>query len=168
MTAEFTPPIREDLVHGLHSSPAIKAAGKLLDDAAGVIVATPVYKAAFSGVLKAFLDLLGQNVLQGKPVLPIAVGGSLAHLLAIDYSLKPVLGTLGATQVLGTIYAVDGQIRVAADGAAELDPEIALRLSHAVRQLAELLRPAQPAPSLGFARSVTRSRARDALPSMGG
>lgn len=56
-----------------------------------VIVATPIYKAAYSGLLKVFLDLLPPDALRGKTVLPLAMGGSLAHLLALDYALKPVL-----------------------------------------------------------------------------
>ena len=56
-----------------------------------VIVATPIYKAAYSGLLKVFLDLLPAEALRGKTVLPLASGGSVAHLLALDYALKPVL-----------------------------------------------------------------------------
>ena len=41
-------------------------------DADVIVVATPVYKAAYSGVLKVFLDLLPQTALQGKTVLPLA------------------------------------------------------------------------------------------------
>ena len=47
-----------------------------------VVVATPVYKAAYSGVLKVFLDLLPQTALKGKTVLPLATGGSPHHMLA--------------------------------------------------------------------------------------
>ncbi|WP_296498084.1 NADPH-dependent FMN reductase [Rhodoferax sp.] len=59
-------------------------------DAEVVVVATPVYKAAYSGVLKVFLDLLPQNALQGKTVLPLATGGSPDHMRALDYALRPV------------------------------------------------------------------------------
>lgn len=40
-----------------------------------VILATPVYKAAYSGLLKTFLDLLPQGGLRDKVVLPIARNG---------------------------------------------------------------------------------------------
>ena len=52
-----------------------------LEKADGLIVATPVYKAAFSGLLKTWLDLLPQFGLAGKVVLPLATGGSVAHAL---------------------------------------------------------------------------------------
>src|SRR5256885_12419558 len=41
-----------------------------------VVVATPIYKASYSGVLKSFLDLLPQFGLAGKVVLPLATGGT--------------------------------------------------------------------------------------------
>src|SRR4051812_45798874 len=74
----------EDLIKGRYDSPAIQAAKGLIDIAEGIIVATPVYKAAYSGVLKTFLDVLPANVFTGKWLLPIVSGGSNAHSLALD------------------------------------------------------------------------------------
>ena len=45
-------------------------------------MATPIYKASYSGVLKAFLDLLPQFAFGGKVVLPLLTGGTAAHVLA--------------------------------------------------------------------------------------
>ncbi|WP_437719533.1 NAD(P)H-dependent oxidoreductase [Sorangium sp. So ce448] len=53
-----------------------------LPSAAGVVIATPIYKASYTGALKAFLDLLPQFGLAGKAALPLATGGTLAHVLA--------------------------------------------------------------------------------------
>ncbi len=69
-----------------------------------VVVATPVYKAAYTGLLKAFLDVLPRQTLLDKTVFPIAPGGSLAHLLTIDFAFKPVLSALGAQHVLNGLY----------------------------------------------------------------
>jgi FMN reductase len=55
-----------------------------------------VYKAAYTGLLKAFLDLLPQYALAGKTVLPLVTGGTSAHVLAVDYALRPVLASMGA------------------------------------------------------------------------
>src|SRR4051794_22000769 len=65
------------------SDPSIAEAAELVRDAQAIVVGTPVYKASFSGILKTFLDLLPQDGLGGKLVLPLATGGSLAHLLAL-------------------------------------------------------------------------------------
>ncbi|MBV8605757.1 MAG: NADPH-dependent FMN reductase [Pelomonas sp.] len=75
-----------------------------------VVVATPIYKAAYSGLLKTFLDLLPQDGLRGKTVLPLATGGSAAHLLALDYALRPVLAALGARHILDGVFATDAQL----------------------------------------------------------
>jgi len=75
-----------------------------------VLVGTPIYKAAYSGLLKTFLDLLPQDALRGKTVLPLATGGSPAHLLAIDYALRPVLHALGARQLLDGVFVTDAQM----------------------------------------------------------
>lgn len=98
---------------GNFDDPSIKAANAKIKQARAVIVATPVYKAAYAGALKAFLDLLPQDGLTDKVVLPIATGGSPAHLLAIDYTLKPVLATLGAQTILNGVYIQDAQLQQA-------------------------------------------------------
>lgn len=127
----------EALVYGQYNSPALEPIKAKLEQADGVIVATPIYKASYTGVLKAFLDLLPQRAFEGKVVLPIATGGTIAHLLAIDYALKPVLSELKARHILGGVYAVDKQIESQPDGHVRLDDEIEQRLQKAVHDLVE-------------------------------
>src|SRR5437763_1648774 len=64
------------LLRGDATDPAIAAAAALVAGADAIVVGTPVYKAAYSGVLKLFLDLLPQDGLAGKLVLPLATAGS--------------------------------------------------------------------------------------------
>ncbi|WP_140626527.1 NADPH-dependent FMN reductase [Methylibium rhizosphaerae] len=101
-----------------------------------VVVATPIYKAAYSGLLKLFLDLLPQDTLRGKTVLPLATGGSLAHLLALDYALKPVLSALGARDILDGVFATDQQL-ASHDESGGYVPDAALleRLDRALQPL---------------------------------
>ncbi len=105
--------------------PAIADALAHVQAAELVLVSTPIYKAAYSGVLKLFLDLLPADGLRGKRVLPLATGGSLAHLLAVDYALRPVLTALGAREILDTVYATDAQFE--ADAAGHWCPDSAVR-----------------------------------------
>ena len=98
-----------------------------------VIVATPIYKAAYSGLLKTFLDLLPQDVLRGKTVLPLATGGSAAHLLALDYALRPVLAALRARHQLDAVYACDAQLARTAEGYA-VPGELAARIERALAE----------------------------------
>jgi FMN reductase len=97
-----------------------------------IVVATPVYKAAYSGVLKVFLDVLPQDAFAGKTVLPLATGGSPNHMLALDYALRPVLQSLGARHILSGIFAVDSQVVLSPEGSYSVAPEIATRLDSAV------------------------------------
>ncbi len=95
------------LMHANSDDPAIIDAAARLETADGLIVATPVYKAAFSGLLKTWLDLLPQFGLAGKVVLPLATGGSDAHALALDYALRPVLTSMEARHVVNGFLLLD-------------------------------------------------------------
>ncbi|BAY49520.1 NADPH-dependent FMN reductase [Scytonema sp. HK-05] len=133
----------EVLAYGQYDSPALEQPKGLIERADGIIIATPIYKAAYTGVLKAFLDLLPQRALSGKVVLPIATGGTLAHLLAIEYALKPVLSELKARYILGGVYAVDKQLQIQ-DGTLQLDQEIDQRLTEALKEFAQSVKNVQP------------------------
>ncbi|SMP74610.1 NADPH-dependent FMN reductase [Noviherbaspirillum suwonense] len=122
------------------------AACALVADADALVIATPVYKAAYSGVLKAFLDLLPQDGLKGKLVLPLATGGSQSHMLALDYALRPVLSALGARHVLPSIYATDAQVVWTQPGGLTLDADIARRIAEGVDLLSDAL-PLPPPPA---------------------
>ncbi|WP_077309756.1 NADPH-dependent FMN reductase [Terribacillus halophilus] len=99
----------EDLVYARFDSPAIVVAGKTIENAKALIIASPVYKASYTGVLKALLDVLPQGIFTNKPVLPIMTGGSPAHLLAIDYALKPLIANLKGESLQG-VYICDQHI----------------------------------------------------------
>lgn len=108
-----------------------------------IVVATPVYKAAYSGVLKVFLDVLPQDAFKGKTVLPLATGGSAHHMLALDYALRPVLQALGAKHILPGIYATDAQVTLSPEGSYQVDAAIGTRLDDAVHGIVtETLQPA--------------------------
>lgn len=135
----------DDLLYGRAESVVIQCAVADVEDADAVVIATPIYKAAYSGILKTFLDLLPQGTLREKVVLPIASGGSPAHLLAIDYALKPVLSALGARFILNGIYAVDKQIAPESEAGIRLDEELDQRLRQGLEHLTLTLS-LQPAP----------------------
>ncbi|WP_312904618.1 NADPH-dependent FMN reductase [Stutzerimonas nitrititolerans] len=135
----------QDLLHARFDSPLVRQLIEHVSLADGLLIATPVYKASFSGVLKALLDLLPERALAHKVVLPIASGGSVAHLLAVDYALKPVLSALKAQEMLHGVYAVDAQISYAeAERPASLTPELQERLEESLQQLFAALARRQP------------------------
>ncbi|MFE4664450.1 NADPH-dependent FMN reductase [Streptomyces sp. NPDC056716] len=105
--------------------PAIVEATARFAEADGIVIGTPVYKAAYSGLLKALLDVLPQYALTGKTVLPLATGGSTAHVLAIDYALRPVLSSMGAAHIVPGWFTLDKDITVDADGSTTVAPAAA-------------------------------------------
>jgi FMN reductase len=108
----------EPLLRGDAGHPAIAKAVLALARADGVVIATPTYKAAYSGLLKVFLDLLPQRALSGKAVLPLATGGSIAHVLALDYGLRPVLQSLAPRQVVQSYFLLEGHLDLHDDSCA--------------------------------------------------
>ncbi len=100
----------EDLISANFASEAIREANAKVEQAYVVVVLTPVYKAAYSGILKTYLDLIPQKGFEEKHIIPIAVGGTPHHLLAIDYAIKPVLTALGATSISHGVFIIDKQI----------------------------------------------------------
>ena len=107
------------------NDPQIAEVVEALAQADGVVVASPVYKAAYSGVLKTLLDLLPQFALADKVVLPVVTGGSPAHVLALDYALRPVLSSLGAHHIVQGWFVLDRHIEPTEVGDVVLAPESA-------------------------------------------
>ncbi|RSM72816.1 NADPH-dependent oxidoreductase [Kibdelosporangium aridum] len=60
-----------------------------------LVVASPTYKATYTGLLKAFLDRFGAGSLRGKTAVPLLVAASDRHALAVEVHLKPVLVEIG-------------------------------------------------------------------------
>ena len=81
----------EDLLYARFDSPALKTLIEQLKSADGLVVATPIYKASFSGALKTLLDLLPERALDGKVV-------------------QPVLNALKAQEILHGVFADDSQV----------------------------------------------------------
>jgi len=71
-----------------------------------VVVATPVYKATYTGLLKVFLDGYGADALAGTTAVGVVVSAAPAHLLATDIHLRSLVVELGAavpTRSLGVL-----------------------------------------------------------------
>lgn len=107
-----------------------------------VVVASPTYKAAYTGLLKMFLDKVpGGTGLQDVVVVPLMLGGGPAHALAPELTLRPVLSELGATTLAG-LYLLEGTY---ADG--EDIGRYVARWAPTVRALAAARRAADDGPS---------------------
>jgi FMN reductase len=82
-----------------------------------VIVASPTYKATYTGLLKLFLDRIGGGALGGVTAVPLMLGGHWKHALAVEVHLKPVLVELGASCPTAGLFLLDSDYA----GSAELE-----------------------------------------------
>jgi FMN reductase len=73
------------------------------------VVASPTYKATYTGLLKCFLDWFSTTDLSGVTVVPVMVGAGAAHALAVEVHLRPVLVELGATLPTRGLYVTEDQ-----------------------------------------------------------
>ena len=121
----------EALLRANIADPKIAEALSLVESAAGIVIATPIFKAAYSGLLKCMLDILPQFALAGKALLPIATGGSVAHVLALDYGLRPVLQSMGARHIVQSHFIPEKDVTVQGDEVI-LEESTALPLGEAV------------------------------------
>jgi FMN reductase len=71
-----------------------------------VVVASPTYKAAYTGLLKLFLDRFKTDGLSGIAI-PLMLGGGPAHALAPELTLRPVLTEIGGIVPAKGLYVVD-------------------------------------------------------------
>jgi FMN reductase len=98
------------------------------------IFASPTYKAAYTGMLKAFLDRYGNNGLAGVVAVPVMTGGWPGHLLAVEVHLRPVLVELGATVPARGLYVTEPEF-------GNLDAAIAKWAESAVPLIRRALKP---------------------------
>lgn len=124
----------EDLITANFASEEIAKANQKVADAAIVFMLTPIFKASYTGILKTFLDLIPQKGFENKKIVPIAIGGSIGHLLAVEYALKPVLSVLGATEILNTVFVLDQQVERLENGDYKIQDVVLDRLNDVLQK----------------------------------
>ncbi len=72
-----------------------------------LIVASPVYRASFTGLFKHLFDFVDQYALVDTPVLLAATGGSERHALIIEHQFRPLFSFFQALTLPLGIYAHD-------------------------------------------------------------
>ena len=106
-----------------------------IEGADALIVGTPVYKGAYTGLFKHLFDLVDPAALAGKPVVLSATGGGARHALVVEHSLRPLFGFFSAFTVPTAVYASDADFT---DGIL-VDAGIRARVSDAADELSGLL-----------------------------
>ncbi|MDO8213380.1 NADPH-dependent FMN reductase [Conexibacter sp. CPCC 206217] len=92
-----------------------------LADADAVLLATPVYRGSFTGVLKNLLDHVPIPALEGTPVGIVAMGATPHHFLGAESHLRDVLAFFGALVAPVGVYLTSADFAdgVPIDAAAE-------------------------------------------------
>ena len=75
-----------------------------------VVVASPTYKATYTGLLKLFLDRFAGGSLAGVTAVPLMLGGHWKHALAPELLLKPILVEIGATCPTAGLFLLDSEL----------------------------------------------------------
>jgi len=93
----FAPAIFQGEAASEEQRAALDNAIDLASSASVLVLATPVYKGSYTGLLKSFLDVLPPQALAGSVVVPVTVSAAPSHKLLADLHLRPVLAELGAS-----------------------------------------------------------------------
>lgn len=93
--------------------PKVAEAKQTVLDADVLIVASPTFKATYTGLLKLFLDQFGQGELGGKTTFPVMLGAAPNHALAPELTLRPVLVEIGASCPAPGLYLLDSEYETA-------------------------------------------------------
>jgi FMN reductase len=88
----------------------VAAAKQQVLDSDLLVVASPVYKASVTGLLKAFLDQFGRDELAAKATVPVMVGAGAGHALAVEHQLRPVLVEIGASCPTRGLYILESEL----------------------------------------------------------
>lgn len=92
---------------GRRRHPAVDEAIAMVTSAHVILAATPTYRASYSGLIKAFFDLLPDHALAGRVGVPIVTGTSLDDLQLAGQALRTLFTSLGADVVATGAYAAD-------------------------------------------------------------
>jgi len=117
LAAEFSSPPADEIDLALlgprvldYEDASVAAAVEQVLGADVLVIASPTYKATYSGLLKAFLDRLGTGSLAGTAAVPILLGGAPNHLLAVDVHFTPLLLELGAFVPRRGLFVLESQV----------------------------------------------------------
>lgn len=104
-----------------------------------IVVASPTYKATYTGLLKLFLDRFSTESLRGRVVVPLMLGAGPTHALSPELTLRPVLSEIGASVTLPGLYVLDSRYddpEAYAPWLASARPVVTALLEHPIGALA--------------------------------
>jgi FMN reductase len=112
--------------------PAVEDSIAAIESADLLLVASPVYRASYTGLFKHLFDFVHHEALVDKPVLLAATGGSDRHALVIDHQLRPLFSFFQARTLPIGVYAVEKDFEGYEIASGALRERIALAVERAV------------------------------------
>lgn len=117
-----------------HLPSELKSVLEHIEAADVLVVASPVYRAAYPGLFKHVFDLVERDALEAKTVILAANGGSAHHALILESHLRPLFNSLGAFTVPTGIYSQASDF----DGYSLNNPGLLARVDVAIDEVLRL------------------------------
>jgi len=92
------------------NDPDVARVRDALRASAVVVVASPTYKATYTGLLKLLFDQIAAGELHGTQAVPLMVGGAPNHALAVDVHLRPLLLEVGCSCPTQGLYILESEL----------------------------------------------------------
>jgi FMN reductase len=122
---------------GRREDAAVADAVAAASSATVLVVATPIYRATYTGALKAFFDRFQPSALVTTAVVLVATAGIPDHFLALDTGARALIASLEGTTVSKVVYAVSADF-VDGQPKSELRASLAAAIDQAERVAAAL------------------------------
>ncbi|TQM13562.1 FMN reductase [Pseudonocardia kunmingensis] len=116
-------------------APGLRPAVDAVVGADALVAVTPTFSASYNGLFKLFFDALEEGVLDGKPTLVAATGGTGRHSLALEHAVRPLMAYLHAVVVPTAVFAAPEDWAGGSAGVPALDR----RIARAAGELADLV-----------------------------
>lgn len=130
----------DDLLCGRSESQAIQAAVFALDDASGIIIASPICKDSYTAMLEAFLHMLPRGAFTTKSILPLALTRNSSSVSEFDSSFSSDLAALNAGHVSPTVCIAESQIQFEHGGILRLEEAADQHLKESLADLVGRIR----------------------------
>lgn len=129
--------------------PDVSAKGEellqLVERADLLIIGTPVYRAAYTGLLKHFFDLVDRDAMRNRKAVLCATAGTPMHALVIEHQLRPLMGFFAIQTVTTGLYGLSDDF---ANGAVS-NPRLRERIERVTEEAVNLLATSRaPSPQL--------------------
>ncbi len=103
-----------------------------IESADVLLVASPVYRASYTGLFKHLFDFVHHEALIDVPVLLAATGGSDRHALVIDHQLRPLFSFFQARTLPVGVYASEADFKAYEISSTALNERIQLAIAKAL------------------------------------